>query len=205
MIRSSSANKASHTTTSYKPNTELVDKSNVADVATFALMSKLLGKSAAIAQLKKSKLQHIAPPVHKVTPYDAEIERRKTLRAAQLSACKLLRSGGKKYPEEKKALPPARRTIPPPGPPRYNNNHSRRFGTDGQEIYEDDGHDSVTKPPPYALDDMSATLSVTTLGDRPPSYTSGRKQNTETARITKMDPPAYRGLTLFLTSISSQV
>ena len=200
MIRSSSANKASHTTSSsYKPNTELVDKSNVAEVATFALMSKLLGKSAAIAQLKKSKLQHIAPPVHKVTPYDAEIERRKTLRAAQLSACKLLRSGGKKYPEEKKALPPARRSIPPPGPPRYNNHHSRRFGTDGQEIYEDDGHDSVTRPPPYAFDDMSATLSVTTLGDRPTNYTSGRKQNT-----TKMDPPAYRGIILCLASISFQ-
>lgn len=198
MIRSSSAtaNNASYGT-SYKPNTELVDKSNVADVATFALMSKLLGKSAAIAQLKKSKLQQVLPPTHKVTPYDAEIERRKTLRAAQLSACKLLRSGGKKYPEEKKLLPPTRRSIPPPGPPRYNNNHTRRFGVDGQEIYEDDGHDSVTRPPPYALDDMSASLSVTTLGDHPPSYTSGRKQNTEMGRKTKVDHPgissaAYR-------------
>ena len=201
MVRSSSANKASTSyTTSYKPNTELVDKSNVADVATFALMSKLLGKSAAIAQLKKSKLQHVLPPSHKVTPYDAEIERRKTLRAAQLSACKLLRSGGKKYPEEKKALPPARRSIPPPGPPRYNNHHSRRFGTDGQEIYEDDGHDSVTRPPPYGLDEMSATLSVTTIGDHPPSYTSGRKEHAGTGRTTKAGAPgissaAYRGMT----------
>jgi hypothetical protein len=140
-----------------KPASELVDKSNAADVATFALMSKLLGsKKAAMEQLKKTMV-NVEPPRHRPTPYDEEIERRKNLRAAQLSACKLLRSGGKKYPEEKKALPPTAQATRYGGarPPPYGGRDKRRF-VDGQEVFEDDGHDSVTAPPPFdPTDDVS--------------------------------------------------
>ena len=93
---------------------ESIDKSSAADVATFALMKKLLGsRAAAMNHLNQAKLRSLtassgASRQQQDSQSYEEIERRKTIRAAQLSAYKLLRSDGKKYPEQKKAMPPAR-------------------------------------------------------------------------------------------------
>lgn len=92
---------------------EVVDKASAADVSTFALMSKLLGSRVAAINhihevMKVHSLATSSGDRKRESQYAEEIEWRKTTRAAQLSACRLLHSGGKRHPEGKNAIPPAK-------------------------------------------------------------------------------------------------
>lgn len=200
-----------------KPAADAVDKNNVADVATLALMSKLLGsKTAAMDQLKKAHIHggggYGQGSIRRPTPYDAEIERRKTLRAAQLSACKLLhkqkdpaapaRTTQRSASPARAAHSRGRPTSPAPPayavkavrnarPPSYRSTGGRRFTDDGREVFDDDGYDSVSAPPPFDPSDFVGAMSE--YGDEEEGIGRGRGRGRgyeETTRQSRMASPA---------------